>query len=156
MDKITEAGGPLNIKTPSYQYRNSHCKDKTVSRPSYLYNDSPILRKTVFIYWNEDQLLWSCTLVDVLKCPALVRGAVILPGDHFSSVLVFGFVDVDALRMVVSIENSIAGFLPLTTWYVRVILVNPQNVVCQKQTKIKTIYLQQFNEWGRKYLPSNL
>ena len=26
---------------PSYQYRNSHCKDKTVSWPSYLYNENP-------------------------------------------------------------------------------------------------------------------
>ena len=31
-------GGRLNIKMPSYQYRDSHYKDKTVSRPSYLYN----------------------------------------------------------------------------------------------------------------------
>ena len=31
-------GGHLNIKTPSYQHRNSHYKDKTVSLPSYLYN----------------------------------------------------------------------------------------------------------------------
>ena len=31
-------GGRLNIKMPSYQYRDSHDKDKTVSRPSYLYH----------------------------------------------------------------------------------------------------------------------
>ena len=29
-------GGRLNIKMLSYQYRDSHVKDKTVSRPSYL------------------------------------------------------------------------------------------------------------------------
>ena len=39
----------LNIKMSSYQYRDSHYKDKTVSQPSYLYNWNPIHRKTVFI-----------------------------------------------------------------------------------------------------------
>ena len=29
------SGGCLNIKMSSYQYRDSHVKDKTVSRPSY-------------------------------------------------------------------------------------------------------------------------
>ena len=29
-------GGRLNIKMSSYQYRDPHVKDKTVSRPSYL------------------------------------------------------------------------------------------------------------------------
>ena len=37
------------IKMPSYQYRNSYYKDKTVSRPSYLYKGNPISRKTVFV-----------------------------------------------------------------------------------------------------------
>ena len=32
------AGERLNIKMPSYQYRDYHEKDKTVSRPSYFYN----------------------------------------------------------------------------------------------------------------------
>ena len=30
------AGARLNIKIPSYQYRDPHVKEKTVSRPSYL------------------------------------------------------------------------------------------------------------------------
>ena len=30
------AWGRLSIKKPSYQYRDPHVKDKTVSRPSYL------------------------------------------------------------------------------------------------------------------------
>ena len=32
------SGGWLSIKTPSYRYRKSHHKDKTVSRPCYLCN----------------------------------------------------------------------------------------------------------------------
>ena len=35
------AGGRLDIKMLSYQYRNSHYKDKIVSWPSYLYNENP-------------------------------------------------------------------------------------------------------------------
>ena len=44
------SGGRLNIKTPSYQYRDSHVKDKTVS-PTVLSltRESPYLGKTVFI-----------------------------------------------------------------------------------------------------------
>ena len=33
---VKEPGDRLNIKMSSYQYRNLHVKDKTVSRPSYL------------------------------------------------------------------------------------------------------------------------
>ena len=32
--------GRLDIKISSYQYRDSHYKDKTVSRPSYLHNEN--------------------------------------------------------------------------------------------------------------------
>ena len=35
----------------SCQYKNSRYKDKTLSRPSYLYNEIPIPGKTV-LYWN--------------------------------------------------------------------------------------------------------
>ena len=31
-------GGWFNIKMTSYQYRKSHCGDKTILRPSYLHN----------------------------------------------------------------------------------------------------------------------
>ena len=45
-----QSGGRLNIKMPSYQYRDSHVKDKTVS-PTVLSLtwESPYLGKMVFI-----------------------------------------------------------------------------------------------------------
>ena len=61
---IHHPGGRLNIKKPSYQYRDSHVKDKTVS-PTVLSItwESPYLGKTVFIlrrgpglwygYWSD-------------------------------------------------------------------------------------------------------
>ena len=47
---VLDPGGRLNIKMPSYQYRDSHVKDKTVS-PTVLSStwESPYLGKTVFI-----------------------------------------------------------------------------------------------------------
>ena len=41
-------GSHLNIKTPSYQYRNSRYKDKTVRWPSDLYNGNSHTWKGVF------------------------------------------------------------------------------------------------------------
>ena len=62
-------GGRLNIKMPSYQYRDSHVKDKTVS-PTVLSLtwESPYLGKTVFIFRRALLLAhktsfhidWSC------------------------------------------------------------------------------------------------
>ena len=42
--------GHLNIKMSSYQYRESHYKSKTVSRPSYLLIEIPIPGEIVFIF----------------------------------------------------------------------------------------------------------
>ena len=44
-------GCRLNIKTQSYQYRNCHHKDKTVSRPSILYIGNPYLGRPS-LYWG--------------------------------------------------------------------------------------------------------
>ena len=39
----------MSMKISSYQYRNSHYKNKTVSRPSHLYNGNHYYWKTIFI-----------------------------------------------------------------------------------------------------------
>ena len=52
---LKTSGGRLNIKMPSFQHRDTHVKDKTVSQPSGLATvlsltwESPYLGKTVFI-----------------------------------------------------------------------------------------------------------
>ena len=44
--------GPwFNIKMPSYQYRKSHCGDKTILRPSYLHNGISYTGKMATLYW---------------------------------------------------------------------------------------------------------
>ena len=48
-------GGWINIKMPSYQYRKSHCGDKTILRPSYLHNGISYTGKTTSLYWIRAQ-----------------------------------------------------------------------------------------------------
>ena len=44
--------GPwFNIKMTSYQYRKSHCGDKTILRPSYLHNRISYTDKMASLYW---------------------------------------------------------------------------------------------------------
>ena len=40
----------------SYQYRKSHCGDKTILRPSYLHNGISYTGKMTFLYWIRAQL----------------------------------------------------------------------------------------------------
>ena len=47
----TPHGPRFNIKMSSYQYRKSHCGDKTVVRSSYLHNGIPYTGKTTSLYW---------------------------------------------------------------------------------------------------------
>ena len=48
-------GGWFNIKMPSYQYRKSHCGDKTILRPSYLHNGISNTGKISSLYWIRVQ-----------------------------------------------------------------------------------------------------
>ena len=57
--KITRAPGPrFNIKMPSYQYRKSHCGDKTVVRSSYLHNGISYTGKITSLYWISTQVVY--------------------------------------------------------------------------------------------------
>ena len=47
----SEAGPWFNIKMTSYQYRISHCGDKTILRPSYLHNGISYTGKMTSLYW---------------------------------------------------------------------------------------------------------
>ena len=45
----------FNIKILSYQYRKSHCGDKTILRPSYLHKGISYTGKMASLYWNRAQ-----------------------------------------------------------------------------------------------------
>ena len=52
MTPLTWRPGPwYNIKMSSYQYRKSHCGDKTVVRSSYLHNGISFTGKMTSLYW---------------------------------------------------------------------------------------------------------
>ena len=52
-------GGWFNKKMLSYQYRKSHCGDKTILRPSYLHNGISYTGKMTSLYWIRAQKFWS-------------------------------------------------------------------------------------------------
>ena len=51
-----QAAPRLNIKTIFPRYWDSHVKDKTVARPSYLKPGDPFTGKTTWLYWDDP--LW--------------------------------------------------------------------------------------------------
>ena len=46
----SRSGPWFNIKMTSYQFRKSHCGDKTILRPSYLHNGISFTGKMTYIY----------------------------------------------------------------------------------------------------------
>ena len=59
---INSPGPWFNIKMSSYQYRKSHCGDKTVVRSSYLHNGISYTDKMSSLYWIRALVLpeYSC------------------------------------------------------------------------------------------------
>ena len=54
--RLLSSPGPwFNIKMSSYQYRKSHCGDKTILRPSYLHNGISYTGKITSLYWIRAQ-----------------------------------------------------------------------------------------------------
>ena len=57
LTRVLKWSGPrFNVKISSYQYRKSHCGDKTILRPSYLHNGISYTGKTTSLYWIRAQL----------------------------------------------------------------------------------------------------
>ena len=56
---VFRSGPWFNIKMSSYQYRKSHCGDKTVVRSSYLHNGISYTGKTTTFYWIGAQVFPS-------------------------------------------------------------------------------------------------
>ena len=49
-------GAWFNVKMTSYQYRKSHCGDKTILRPSYLHNGISYTGKMTSLQWDAPWL----------------------------------------------------------------------------------------------------
>ena len=76
------SGPRFNIKMTSYQYRKSHCGDKTILRPSYLHNGISYTGKTTSLYWIRAQcsllLLWIHGLIHTWQYHTLSYWCVII------------------------------------------------------------------------------
>ena len=59
-------GGRFNIKMTSYQYRKSHCGDKTILQPSYLHNGISYTGKITSLYWIRAQASIGLSLINPL------------------------------------------------------------------------------------------
>ena len=67
-DSFNRTRGWFNIKMPSYQYRKSHCGDKTILRPSYLHSGISYTGKMVSLYWIRAQNpIITCLWLDILE-----------------------------------------------------------------------------------------
>ena len=66
----------------SYQYRKSHCGDKTILRPSYLHNGISYTDKMISLYWIRAQVT-SCQCM--LASVAVMRyNNILILGWHYS------------------------------------------------------------------------
>ena len=74
-----QTGPRFNIKTSSFQYRKSHCGEKTVVRSSYLHNGISYTGKMSFLYWIGP-------LVFVISAVACVETASYRAGTNISSI----------------------------------------------------------------------
>ena len=74
------AGPWFSIKMSSYQYRKSHCGDKTILRPSYLHNGISYTGKTASLYWIGAQF----TNTYMTYCHGLDR---VVSSSYFHSIL---------------------------------------------------------------------
>ena len=89
--------GPwFNIKMLSYQYRKSHCGDKTVVRSSYLYNGISYTGKTTSLYWIRALDILREWSQNLSYCIYLVRSLV---------------------RMVLTMSGEPSPYLKFEKWY---------------------------------------
>ena len=64
---LSRASGPrLNIKTVFPSYGDSHVKDKTVAKPSYLSHGDPYTGNMTSLYWDGPQVVLEA--VDPFSC----------------------------------------------------------------------------------------
>ena len=70
-------GPQFDIKMSSYQYRKSHCGDKTVVRSSYLHNGISYTGKITSLYWiraqHASQLVADETVVEQAPLSLVIR-----------------------------------------------------------------------------------
>ena len=83
--RASNAGGWINIKIQSYQYRKSHCGDKTILRPSYLHNGISYTSKMTSLYWTRALDAFPCHRV--IMCGTENDARLIKGRTHYNDVI---------------------------------------------------------------------
>ena len=79
-------GPRFNIETTSYQYRKSHCGDKTILRPSYLHNGISYTGQMTSLYWIGAQVTIHYQWVLTFRLSALYKSVIELKSSSSSVV----------------------------------------------------------------------
>ena len=75
----------LYIESGPYQYRKSHCGDKTILRPSYLHNGISYTGKMTSLYWIRSQYAFIEAAQALSKQTAHILGLPIVSCSHLCS-----------------------------------------------------------------------
>ena len=59
LEYLCPPGPWFNIKMLSYQYRKTHCGDKTIVSSSYLHNGISFTGQKRSLYWTRAQIMFS-------------------------------------------------------------------------------------------------
>ena len=102
---LKEACRPwFNIKMMSYQYRKSHCGDKTVVRSSYLHNGISYTGKMTSLYWIGA----LCVIVQNKKSWLICTGIHIVKIRSSRNRLIFKM-EISILSMTVFLLEPVPG-----------------------------------------------
>ena len=90
----------FNINMSSYQYRKSHCGDKTVVRLSYLHNGISYTGKMTSLYWIRALNIWGelyqnhgCWCLGSLHCYVISSVGALAPCNVRSSTILLNMWD---------------------------------------------------------------
>ena len=98
---VPETGSWFNIKMSSYQYRKSHCGDKTIVRSSDLPNGISYTGKMTSLYWFSPQVSNAGT--SIVVC------------NHFSLPLIAVYISVQILpNPITSMFYSLVFTIPFS------------------------------------------
>ena len=126
MKLIWKSGPWFNIEMLSYQYRKSHCGDKTVIRSSYLHNGISYTGNIISLYWIR--VLAPVDFIYGCLCLIVRRAGLLLSQQDFEwrwsvplfqclTVLEFSFILFD-LCLLITFFNFIMNYVPIVTFWI--------------------------------------
>ena len=118
-------GPRFNINISSYQYRKSHCGDKTVVRSSYLHNRISYTGKMTSLYWDGPQTFSESSLTarflgPTWSPPGADRshvGPMLSPWTLLSGSLQTGIFHHNIWRLICQKQVSQTGIRNYITWF---------------------------------------